>query len=138
MKKDLKEFCSRGLIAMGFGPLVYGVVMLILYLCNVDTSSNGLVIFKGIISTAIMAFVIAGTSVIWKQEEIQISKKISIHFLVLYLLYLLVYLLNDWIEKDLKVIGIFTLVFVLGYILTWLIIYLVEKNRAKKLNEYIK
>ena len=67
-----------------------------------------------------------------------ISKKISIHFLVLYLLHLLVYLLNDWIEKDIKVIGIFTIVFVLGYILTWLIIYLVEKNRAKKLNEYIK
>ena len=123
---------------MGFGPIVYGLVMVILHLCNVDTSLNGLVIFKGIISTAMMAFVIAGTSVIWKQEEIQISKKISIHFLVLYLLYLLVYLLNDWIQKDLKVIGIFTLVFVLGYILTWLIIYLVEKNRAKKLNEYIK
>ena len=123
---------------MGFGPIVYGIVMVILHLCNVDTSSNGLVIFKGIISTAMMAFVIAGTSVIWKQEEIQISKKISIHFLVLYLLHLLVYLLNDWIEKDLNVIGIFTLVFVLGYILTWLIIYLVEKNRAKKLNEYIK
>ena len=123
---------------MGFGPIVYGIVMVILHLCNVDTSSNGLVIFKGIISTAMMAFVIAGTSVIWKQEEIQISKKISIHFLVLYLLYLLVYLLNDWIEKDLKVIGIFTLVFVLGYILTWIIIYLVEKKRAKKLNEFIK
>lgn len=123
---------------MGFGPVVYGIVMVILHLCNVDTSSNGLVIFKGIISTAMMAFVIAGTSVIWKQEEIQISKKISVHFLVLYLLYLLIYLLNDWIQKDLKVIGIFTLVFVLGYILTWLIIYLVEKKRAKKLNEFIK
>ena len=123
---------------MGFGPIVYGLVMVILHLCNVDTSSNGLVTFKGIISTAMMAFIIAGTSVIWKQEEIQISKKISVHFLVLYLLHLLVYLLNDWIEKDLNVIGIFTLVFVLGYILTWLIIYLVEKNRAKKLNEYIK
>ena len=123
---------------MGFGPIVYGIVMVILHLCNVDTSSNGLVIFKGIISTAIMAFVIAGTSVIWKQEEIQISKKIAIHFLVLYSLYLLIYLLNDWIKKDLKVIGIFTLVFVLGYILIWLVIYLVEKNRAKKLNEYIK
>ena len=123
---------------MGFGPIVYGIVMFILHLCNVDTSSNGLVMFKGIISTAMMAFIIAGTSVIWKQEEIQISKKILIHFLVLYSLYLLVYLLNDWIQKDLKVIGIFTLVFVLGYILTWLVIYLVEKNRAKKLNEYIK
>ena len=114
MNKWIKEFCFRGLISMGFGPIVYGLVMVILHLCNVDTSSNGLVIFKGIISTAIMAFVIAGTSVIWKQEEIQISKKISVHFLVLYLLYLLVYLLNDWIEKDLNVIGIFTLVFVLG------------------------
>ena len=44
---------------MGFGPIVYGIVMFILHLCNVDTSSNGLVMFKGIISTAMMAFIIA-------------------------------------------------------------------------------
>ena len=138
MKKDLKEFCSRGLIAMGFGPLVYGVVMLILYLCNVDTTMDGLVVFKGIISISILAFVIAGITIIWQKEEIQLVKKISIHFFVLYLLYLVVYLLNDWIEKDFQIIGIFTLIFILGYILIWIIIYFSEKKRAKKLNEYIK
>ena len=50
MKKFISNFCLRGLIAMGFGPIVYGCIMLILHLCNVDTTSDGLMIFKGIIS----------------------------------------------------------------------------------------
>ena len=62
MKKFISNFCLRGLIAMGFGPIVYGTIMLILHLCNVDTTSNGLDIFKGILSTCIMAFIIAGIS----------------------------------------------------------------------------
>ena len=49
MKKFISNFCFRGLIAMGFGPIVYGTIMLILHLCNVDTTSNGLDIFKGIL-----------------------------------------------------------------------------------------
>ena len=48
MKKFISNFCLRGLIAMGFGPIVYGCIMLILHLCNVDTTSDGLMIFKGI------------------------------------------------------------------------------------------
>lgn len=138
MKKVIKEFCLRGLLSMGFGPIIYGIVMFILYLCNVDTMVDGLVIFKGVISISIMAFLIAGFSIIWKQEEIQLCKKILVHFIFLYVLYLIVYLANDWIEKDLLVIGIFTLVFVLGYLLTRLVIYLVERNRAEKFNKYIK
>lgn len=138
MKKVIKEFGLRGLLSMGVGPIIYGIVMFILYLCNVDTTVDGLVIFKGVISTSIMAFLIAGFSIIWKQEEIQLCKKILVHFIFLYVLYLIVYLANDWIGKDLLVIGIFTLVFVLGYLLTWLVIYLVERNRAEKFNKYIK
>ena len=99
---------------MGFGPIVYGCIMLILHLCNVDTTSNGLDIFKGIISTCIMAFIIAGISNIYQVESLSLMSKIMIHALSLYLVYLVFYLLNDWIVKDLKVIGIFSLIFFSG------------------------
>jgi hypothetical protein len=136
--RNIKEFCFRGLICMGFGPIVYGTIMCVLYLCGVDTLSNGLTIFKGIISTSIMAFLIAGVSIIWQKERIPLGLKIGIHCLFLYTSYLVIYLLNDWIVKDFKVIGIFTIVFVLGYALVWLFIYLVEKQNAKKLNSQIR
>ncbi len=138
MKKFISNFCLRGLIAMGFGPIVYGTIMLILHLCNVDTTSNGLDIFKGIISTCIMAFIIAGISNIYQVESLSLVSKIMIHALSLYLVYLVLYLLNDWIIKDLKVIGIFSLIFFSGYIVIWIIIYLIERKKIKELNEKLK
>ena len=138
MKKFISNFCLRGLIAMGFGPIVYGTIMLILHLCNVDTTSNGLDIFKGIISTCIMAFIIAGISNIYHVESLSLMSKIMIHALSLYLVYLVFYLLNDWIVKDLKVIGIFSLIFFSGYIVIWIIIYIIERKKIKELNEKLK
>ena len=138
MKKFISNFCFRGLIAMGFGPIVYGSIMLILHLCNVDTTSDGLDIFKGIISTCIMAFIIAGISNIYQVESLSLMSKIMIHALSLYLVYLVFYLLNDWIVKDLKVIGIFSLIFFSGYIVIWIIIYIIERKKIKELNEKLK
>ena len=138
MKKFISNFCLRGLIAMGFGPIVYGTIMLILHLCNVDTTSNGLDIFKGIISTCIMAFIIAGISNIYQVESMSLVSKIMVHALSLYLVYLVFYLLNDWIVKDLKVIGLFSLIFFSGYIVIWIIIYIIERKKIKELNEKLK
>ena len=138
MKKFISNFCLRGLIAMGFGPIVYGTIMLILHLCDVDTTSNGLDIFKGILSTCIMAFIIAGISNIYQVESLSLMSKIMIHALSLYLVYLVFYLLNDWIVKDLKVIGIFSLIFFSGYIVIWIIIYIIERKKIKELNEKLK
>lgn len=138
MKKFISNFCFRGLIAMGFGPIVYGCIMLILHLCNVDTTSNGLDIFKGILSTCIMAFIIAGISNIYQVESLSLMSKIMIHALSLYLVYLVFYLLNDWIVKDLKVIGLFSLIFFSGYIVIWIIIYIIERKKIKELNEKLK
>ena len=138
MKKFISNFCLRGLIAMGFGPIVYGTIMLILHLCNVDTTSNGLDIFKGILSTCIMAFIIAGISNIYQVESLSLMSKIMIHALSLYLVYLVFYLLNDWIVKDLKVIGIFSLIFFSGYIVIWIIIYIIERKKIKESNEKLK
>ena len=50
MRKYIKLFCLRGLLAMGGGPLVYGIVMLIIQLSGVDTTIDGITLFKAILS----------------------------------------------------------------------------------------
>lgn len=138
MKKIISKFLLRGLICSGFGPLVYGIVMFILYLCNVDTNLTGNQIFTGIISTYLIAFIVAGFSIIWEIEKLGLGFAILIHGSVLYICYLAMYLINNWISKDLTNILIFSAVFVGGYILTWLIIYIIEKQKAKKLTKTLK
>jgi cytochrome c oxidase assembly factor CtaG len=135
MKKFIKEFFFRGLLCMGFGPIVYSIIMLILYLCNVETTITGLELFKGIISTSLMAFLIAGSSVIWLIEKIGIASQIVLHGIILYFCYLLTYLLNDWLQKDQTSILIFSIIFIGGYLLIWLIIYLIERKRTNNLND---
>ena len=134
MKDIVKEFFLRGLVVSGFGPLVYACVMFVLYLCGVDTLINGLVLFKGVISTYMMAFLIAGVSVIWKIEKLGLSFSILIHGTILYLCYLVTYLVNGWVASNPISLVVFTGIFIGGYLLIWLFIYLVEKNRAKRLN----
>ena len=138
MKKRIKKFCLRGLLFGGIGPLIYGIVMLILYFCNLDTLSNGLMIFKGILSTYLIGFICAGTSIVWEEEKLGIGFAILIHGSILYLSYLMMYLVNNWIPKNPISVLIFSVVFILTYLIIWLIIYLTEKNRAKKLNNHLK
>lgn len=135
MKKMMKDFCLRGLVAAGFGPIVYGIVILVIELCGVDTMQNGVVIFKAIISTYLMGFVCAGLSAIWQNERLGLGLAILIHGTSLYLLHLFTYLVNGWILT--KSILIFSIIFILGYLLVWLVIYLIEKVRAKKFNQQL-
>ena len=135
MKKYIKDFVIRGLMAMGGGPLVYGIVMFILYLCNVDTTVDGVAIFKSIISLSIMAFIIAGSSVVWQIDRLGLGFASLIHGSLLYVCYLTVYLLNNWIKKEIIPFIVFTAIYIVTYTLIWLIVYLTEKHKAKKLNQ---
>ena len=138
MKNLVKKFCLRGLICGGFGPLVYALVMIILFWCNVDTISHGMMMFKAVFSTYLMAFVIAGASTIWEEERLGLPICILIHGTILYLCYIITYITNGWIQTDWVPLLVFSGVFVLGYLLIWFIIYVVEKNRAKRFNKGLK
>jgi len=138
MKNIVKDFFLRGLMCSGFGSLVYGIVMFILYLCKVDTSIDGLVLFKGIISTYIIAFLIAGMSAIWQVDKIGLAISILVHGFTLYFCYLFTYLVNGWLSKNALDLVVFSLIFIGRYLLIWLIIYIVEKNRATYLNSKLK
>ncbi len=138
MKRVLKKFSSRGLLFMGFGPLIYAIVLLTIEWGGEEIIFSGISIFKGVLSTSLLAFLASGVSIVWQEEKIGKGAAVLIQGTTLYISYLLTYLINDWIKKDLPSILIFTAVFVGTYIIIWLIIYLVEKNRAKELNKQLK
>jgi uncharacterized membrane-anchored protein len=82
-----------------------------------------------------MAFICAGASVIWQNERLGLGYSALIHGTVIYISYLITYLLNGWLDHD--KIGQFSIIFISGYIIIWLIIFITEKLKAKKLNQQL-
>ena len=134
MNKYLKSFLHRGLIFGGFGPVITGIIYLILSITIDNLSVSGTEMFTAIISTYLLAFVHAGCSIFNQVEHWPIAKSLFFHFLSLYLAYSVCYLINSWIPFDITVFLIFTGIFVLGYAIVWLIVYLIVKQTERKLN----
>jgi len=138
MKKYFGEFCRRGLIACGFGPIVLGVLYLVLQArgdLNMLTVNE---VCLGIFSLSALAFIAGGMNAVYQIERLPLMGAILIHGGVLYLSYLGVYLLNGWLIRGIAPILVFSLIFVLGYLAIWAIIYGVTKKKTERLNEMIK
>ena len=134
MKKHVMDFIKRGMMAAWGGP----VILAIIYAC---LGSNGVVetltvkeVCMGILSSAVMAFIAAGIPVVYQVEQLPLPMAILIHGGVLYLDYLLVYLMNGWLKSQLGPIAVFTVIFVAGFALIWLIIYLTTRKQINRLN----
>ena len=134
----LKRFLQRGIAFGGFGPIIVGIVFYILSLTLEGFSLGGGEVFLAILSTYILAFVQAGASVFNQIEEWPLAKCTFIHFLTLYLTYVLCYLINSWIPFDINVVLIFTAIFAAGYFVVWLTVFVSIKAVSKKLNAKIK
>ena len=134
----LKEFGLRGLIAMGFGPLVLAIVYSILGLVGVVESIGVYEMPLSIVTITALAFLCGGITVVYQIESLAISKAITLHGVVLYIAYAVVYLTNDWLEEGMIPFLIFTAIFVVGYALVWVAIYLITNNHTKKLNSKLK
>ena len=138
MKKTILEFLRRGLVACGFGPLVLAVLYLILqHKCGVQMLTVNEVCL-GIVSLSALAFIAGGMNVLYRIERLPLMAAILIHGVVLYVSYLAVYLLNGWLEQGAAPVLIFSVVFVLGYLLIWAVIYSVTKKRTARLNDILK
>lgn len=137
MNKYLKEFLHRGLIFGGFGPLVAGIVYLIIGLTNKEVMVLPYDMFMAILSTYILAFLVSGASVFYQIEKLGFAKSSLLHFIVLYAAYTFCYLVNDWISFALTDYLIFTGIFIAGYLVIWLIVILSIKATEKKLNKKI-
>ena len=138
MKKLALEFFLRGLIAGGFGPIVLAVVYLILNrTVGVETLSVGQ-LCVGILSLYALAFIVGGLNVLYRIERLPLTFAILIHGGVLYACYLITYLLNGWIENGGMPIIVFSLIFIIGFVSIWAVIFSVTKVNTKKVNEALK
>ena len=133
MKQYIKQFCLRGLTAAAGGPVVLAIIYGILGKCGVIECLSPSEVALGILSITLMAFIAAGITVVYTMEQLSLPMAILIHGGVLYVDYLLMYLLNDWIPKG--GIGIFTLIFGLGYAAVWLVIYLSIRIKTAQINK---
>lgn len=138
MKSFTSQFVFRGLVAMGFGPIVLAIVYLILKQSAViDTLSVNQVCI-GIASLSALAFVAGGMNAIYQIESLPLMTAILIHGSVLYFGYLGTYLINDWLDFGTMPIIAFTAFFAIGYIVIWAIIYSAIKRNTTKINEILK
>ena len=89
----------------------------------------------GVMSMTVMAFIAAGVSIVYQIESLPKAFVALIHGAVLYVDYLGFYLLNGWLP--LNRIWSFTLIFAAGFFAIWLVIYLVSRKKAKKMNDLL-
>ena len=135
MRKYVVEFLKRGMSFCFGGPLVLAIVYGILGLVGAVESFTVGEVVTGIFSSTLLAFFAAGVTVIYIIDKLSPFSAALIHGIVLYLDYILLYLFNGWLQSSLKPIMIFTICFVLGYLIIWTIVFVVTRKCTKKLNE---
>ena len=90
---------------------------------------------NGILSITLLALSVGGMTAIYQIDKLPLASKILVHGAGLYIAYILIYLINGWLKQQLAPIVIFTVVFVFGYALIWLVIYLITKYQTEKINK---
>ena len=138
MKKIMSEFFLRGMIACGFGPIVLAILYLILQNQGVVQEISVNQMCMGIFSMAFLAFIAGGMNVIYQIERLPLMISIFIHGSVLYVTYLGTYLMNDWLELGVTPILVFSMIFIFGYLIVWLMIYYINAKSTKRLNQILK
>lgn len=138
MKKSILEFCRRGLVACGSGPMVLVVLYLILQQRGILQTLTVNEVCLGIVSLSALAFVAGGMNMIYQIERLPLTLAILIHGGVLYVSYLVTYLVNDWLECGLMPILVYSGIFILGYLAVWAVIYSITKKRTARINEMLQ
>lgn len=137
MKKHVIEFLKRGLMCCAGGPVVLAIIYAVIGATGEAQALTPGEVSLGILTITLLAFIAAGFTVVYQIEELPLFAAALIHGAALYLDYILIYLLNGWLVRQWKEIGIFTAAFVAGYAIIWLIIYLVTKASTGKLNRQL-
>ena len=138
MKTFWKDFLFRGLIAAAGGPVVLAIIYGIIGAIGEVSSLTPQEVCLSILTITLLAFTVGGMTAIYQVEQLPLASAILIHGGVLYAAYLLIYLINGWLQKDLLPILVFTGIFLLVYLLIWVVIYSIERSKIKKINEIRK
>ena len=138
MKRFFSDFLLRGMVAAGFGPIALAILYLILQATDEVRTLSVNQVCIGIFSITALSFIAGGMNAIYKIERLPLMIAISIHGVVLYIGYLSTYLMNVWLQSGFVPILSFTVIFIVGYIAIWIIIYSVTKKKTSKINELLK
>ena len=138
MNKYVKQFFHRGLVFGGFGPIILGIIYLILSKVIENFTISGSEAALAIISIYILAFVHAGASVFNQIDHWSIGKSLFCHLSTLYVAYSLCYVVNTWIPFEPKILLLFTAIFMATYFVVWGIVYLSVKFTSKNFNAKLK
>ena len=122
----------------GSGPVVLGIVYLILQHTPVDLALTGDEVFLGIVSIYLLAFIHAGSGVFHGIESWSPAKAALCQFGLLYAAYVVCYVLNSWILFVPWAIGLFTVIFAAVYGAIYLTVYISVKAAAKRLNSTLE
>ena len=136
MRKNIKDFFKRGLLAAWGGPVILAIVWAVLKSSEVVEMLTVDQVVLGIISTTVMAFIAAGVSVVYQIESLPKAFAGLIQAAVLYIDYLGIYLLNGWIP--LNRVWIFTIIFFVVFIIICLAIYVPIKLKVNKINRNLR
>ena len=137
MKTFWKEFLLRGLLCAGGGPIVLAIIYGIMGATGTAEYVTPNEVCMGILTITLLAFVVAGMTAIYQMEQLPLPIMILLHAGALYIAYILTYLFNGWLLRELTPILVFTGIFVAGYALIWLIIYCIERDKIKKINKML-
>lgn len=135
MKKFIPEFFKRGLIAAGGGPVILAIIYYVLGKTGTVTSLTPDEVFFGILTISLLAFIAGGSTAIYQIEQLPLFAAILIHGIMLYATYITIYLINGWLKTQWNAILIFTAAFIIGYVIIWLIIYLITKRTTREINQ---
>ena len=138
IKKYYKDFILKGLVSMGFGPIVLAIVYGILDATGVVNNISVAEMVVGILTISLLAFLSGGITVVYQIEELALLKAITAHGIILYIAYAVVYLTNNWLKEGITSFLIFTAIFVVGFVLTWIIIYFISRSNTKRVNSALK
>ena len=89
-------------------------------------------IIRNVLTIILMAFIAAGISAVYTLEQLPYPFAALIQMAVLYFDYMFIYLLNGWMPVS--ALPVFSLIFVVGFGVIWLIIYLTIRRTAEKMN----
>ena len=75
---------------------------------------------------------------VYQIERLPLMAAILLHGTVLYISYLVTYLVNGWLKWGTAPILVFSVIFILGYLAVWAVIYIVTKKRTDSINAKLK
>lgn len=126
--KHIKDFMMRGLMASVGGPVILALVYRSLPAQTLRVQE----VCLGILTSALMAFIAGGVSVLYDLEKLPLLAATFLHAAVLFADYILIYLLNGWIKP--AQILLFTGIFFGGYFVVWLLVWQIIRMRVKRIN----